>query len=157
MKTLISLPVIFLFFSLTYLHAEALDELQGGHAGWKAGVARVVITPQQSMWMAGYANRDHSSEGTLHELWAKALVLEDAGGKRAVLVTADLLGIPKELSHHIRNQLESKYQLSRAQVILNSSHTHSGPVLQGALLDIYPWTHCSRRKLNNTPVSWLTR
>lgn len=152
MKKLILLPVISFFFILTYLHAKALNDLQGGNAGWKAGVARVVITPQQSMWMAGYANRDHSSEGTLHDLWAKALVLEDAGGKRVVLVTADLLGIPKELSDHIRNQLESKYQLSRAQVILNSSHTHSGPVLKGALLDMYPLDALQGKKIEQYSI-----
>ena len=58
---------------------------------WKAGIARVVITPEQSMWMAGYAARDHESEGTMHDLWAKALALEDARGNKAVMVSTDLL------------------------------------------------------------------
>lgn len=107
-------------------------------AGWKAGVARVVITPEQSMWMAGYAARDHASEGTMHDLWAKALALEDTSGYQAVLVTTDLLGFPKGLSDRIRDRLEEKFGLSRAQVILNGSHTHSGPVLENSLVDIYP-------------------
>lgn len=133
------LPLLIFFFLLvSNSYAEVPSNLSKSAIGWKAGVARVVITPQQPMWMAGYANRDRPSEGKLHHLWAKALALEDAGGKRAVLVTTDLLGIPKELSDRIRSQLETKYHLSRAQVILNSSHTHSGPVLKGALLDIYP-------------------
>lgn len=34
--------------------------------------------------------------------------------------------------------MEVKFELSRAQIILNSSHTHSGPVLKDALTDIYP-------------------
>jgi hypothetical protein len=106
--------------------------------GWKAGIARVMITPEQSMWMAGYALRDHPSEGTMHDLWAKALMLEDESGKKAVLVTTDLLGFPKALSDRIRDRLQAKYGLSRSQIILNSSHTHSGPVLQSALYDIYP-------------------
>ncbi|MGI9543909.1 MAG: neutral/alkaline non-lysosomal ceramidase N-terminal domain-containing protein, partial [Cyclobacteriaceae bacterium] len=106
--------------------------------GWKAGVARVVITPQQSMWMAGYASRTGPSEGKLHDLWAKALALEDASGAQAVLVTADLVGLPKHISDNICNRAQEKFKLSRAQIILNSSHTHSGPVLQDALFDIYP-------------------
>ena len=53
--------------------------------GWKAGVAKVKITPQENMCMAGYAARDHVSEGVLLDLWAKALVLEDASGNRGVL------------------------------------------------------------------------
>ncbi len=106
--------------------------------GWKAGVAKVNITPEQPMWMAGYAARDHEAEGMLHHLWAKALALEDANGKHAVLITTDLLGIPKKMSDRIRQRLNDKYKLSKAQVLLNSSHTHSAPVLQDALSDIYP-------------------
>lgn len=110
----------------------------GENKGWKAGVARVVITPRYSMWMAGYSARDHESEGTVHDLWAKALALEDAQKNRAVLVTADLLGFPRDLSNRIRNRISKQFGLERSQVILNSSHTHCGPVLGEALLDIYP-------------------
>ena len=105
---------------------------------WSAGVARVVITPDEPMWMAGFGFRDRSSEGTRHELWAKALALEDAQGNRGVLITADLLGIPKSMSDTIRDRIHARYELSRAQVMLNSSHTHTGPVLEDALVDIYP-------------------
>jgi neutral ceramidase len=104
---------------------------------WKAGVARVVITPKQPMAMAGFASRNHPSEGTLHDLWAKALALEDAKGKKAILITTDLLGFPKDVSNHIRDRIKTKFGLERDQIILNSSHTHSGPVLQDALTDIY--------------------
>ena len=50
------------------------------------------------MWMAGYASRTEPAEGKLHDLWAKALALEDAAGKRVVLVTLDVCGIDRELS-----------------------------------------------------------
>lgn len=106
---------------------------------WKAGISRVVITPDQPMWMAGYASRVRPSEGALHELWAKALVLEDSNGKQAVLVTIDVLGVPKRISDLIRDELYSRFGLSRSQIILNSSHTHSGPVLENALISIYPF------------------
>ncbi len=105
---------------------------------WKAGVSEVIITPGKSMWLAGYGGRDKPSEGTLHDLRAKALALEDASGNKAVLVTSDILGFPKGMSDRIRDRLEERYGLSRARVILNSSHTHSGPVLLDALYDIYP-------------------
>jgi hypothetical protein len=117
--------------------------------GWKAGVARVEITPDQPMWMAGYGFRDHASEGTLHELWVKALALEDADGNRAVLVTSDLLGIPRQISNTIRDRLSEQLGLSRAQIILNSSHTHSGPVLENALYDVYPLDDEMREQIAN--------
>lgn len=106
--------------------------------GWKAGVSSVVITPKNPIWQAGYASRTQPSDGKLHDLWAKALALEDENGNRAVLVTSDLLGFPKAVSDRIRARLQQSLNLSKAQIILNSSHTHSGPVLNKALPDIYP-------------------
>ena len=114
---------------------------------WKAGVARTSITPQESMWMAGFAARDRPSDGVLNELWAKALVLEDAAGQRAILVSTDLLGLPKAISDHIKKALQEKFGLTKAQVLLNSSHTHSGPVLEDALTDIYPLNDTQRAKI----------
>lgn len=104
---------------------------------WKAGIAKSVITPKTSLWMAGYASRNHASEGKLHDLWVKILALEDAEGRRGVWVTSDLLGFPKPLSDRIRQRAGALFGLSKAQIILNSSHTHSGPVLPHALVDIY--------------------
>ena len=48
--------------------------------GWRAGAAKVSITPTAPMWMAGYSSRDHPADGKATVLWAKALVLEDAAG-----------------------------------------------------------------------------
>src|SRR5688572_16969289 len=114
-KSLILLVLI--FSSLPSPAAFIISNLGLAANGWKAGVARVVITPRQPLWMAGFAVRTHPSVGTRLDLWAKALALEDAGGNRAVLVTADLLGLPKEVSDNIREQLQAKYKLARAQVL----------------------------------------
>lgn len=127
----------FLFPAFVFFLSSAVAQPGELHK-WRAGVARVVITPKQDMWMAGFAARDHESEGALHDLWAKALALEDENGKRAVLITTDLLGFPKGLSDRIRDRIRKKFHLERAQIILNSSHTHSAPVLKDALFDIYP-------------------
>ncbi len=41
-------------------------------AQWKAGVARAVITPEKSVWLAGYGAK-RKPDGKLHDLWVKAL------------------------------------------------------------------------------------
>ncbi len=105
------------------------------HASWKAGFAKVNITPRHSLWMAGYAARTHASEGTLLELHAKALALEDESGRRAVLVTTDLLGLPGSVSEVVARRVQQQYGLDRDQLFLNSSHTHSGPVI-GTMLSV---------------------
>jgi neutral ceramidase len=97
--------------------------------GWKTGAAKASITPQQSMSMAGYGSRNHPSTGFLNDLHAKALVLEVAGGKRAVVITLDLVGISPDVADPLLADLESKYQLPRAAVAICCSHTHSGPVV----------------------------
>lgn len=116
-----------LFWAIAFLGIDPTAFSQQSPSGWKAAVSTVAITPQESMWMAGYASRDHPSEGVRHEIWAKALVLEDRSGNLAVLVTTDLVGIRQELSRKIRDRLMNQYGLSKDQVILNSSHTHTGP------------------------------
>ncbi len=105
--------------------------------GWKAGVAKRIITPENEVWMAGYASRNHGAEGKLHELWIKALALEDSFGNKALLITTDLLGLPRNVSATVAQELMEKLNLSRDQIMLSSSHTHSGPVLRDALYPVY--------------------
>jgi len=115
--------------------------------GWKASTARTVITPKESMWLAGYGGRDKPSEGKMHDLWAKALALQDAQGNKALFITTDVLGFNKQIADNVRKQLQAKHGISPAQVILSSSHTHSGPVLSNALVDIYPLNETEQAKI----------
>lgn len=115
-----------------------LQPLLGDDATWKVGVAAAKVTPEEPLWMAGYGARDQPAQGTLHDLWVKVLALEASDGNRAVLLTSDLLGFPKSSHESICEELKSRYNLERSQVMLTASHTHGGPVLEGALYDIYP-------------------
>lgn len=105
---------------------------------WKCGTAAVKITPEEPLWMAGYGGRNHPSEGTLHDLWVKALFLTTGDGHRAVVVTSDLLGFPKVTADAICRAAAERFGLRREEIMLTSSHTHSGPVLADSLGDIYP-------------------
>ncbi|HZS06983.1 MAG TPA: neutral/alkaline non-lysosomal ceramidase N-terminal domain-containing protein [Blastocatellia bacterium] len=109
-------------------------------AGWKAGLAKVIITPESPVWLAGYAARTKPSEGKIHDLYAKALALEDVAGRRVVIVTSDLLGFPRGLAEAIAEQARKKFNLPRSQLVLTSSHTHTGPVLKSSLTGAYDMT-----------------
>ena len=106
-------------------------------AGMKAGFAKIVITPEQNVWMAGYANRAKPAEGKIHDLYAKALAIEDSRGARVVLVTTDLLGLPRALTSEISEYANKSYGLRRDQMLFNSSHTHTGPVVKSSLAGAY--------------------
>lgn len=107
-------------------------------ATWRAGIGQAKITPDQSMWMGGFAARTRPSEGVLDDLWAKAIVLEAPDGGLAVLMSLDLVGVPKWLYEDLCRTLRERQGLGRAQLRFAASHTHSGPVLRDALQDIYP-------------------
>lgn len=100
-----------------------------GDSAWKAGAAKVMITPEKSMWMAGYGGRTRPSDGKLTELWAKALVLEDPDGHRGLVLTLDLVGIDRTLSQALCDSFKEQYGLQREQIAICTSHTHSGPVV----------------------------
>jgi hypothetical protein len=93
----------------------------------KAGVAQQIITPAMNMWMAGYASRKKPAEGKVQELYAKALALEDVAGKRFVFVTLDLIGILPRLRMRMEEKVQNAYGLPPESILLNASHTHSGP------------------------------
>jgi hypothetical protein len=113
--------------------------------GWKAGVGRVVITPEKPMWMAGYAARNRPAEGKLHDLWAKGLALEDPQGRRAVVVTLDLCGIDRVFTNQVCEALAQKHKLERSQIVVAVTHTHSGPVVERNLTPMYFIDHEQRQ------------
>ncbi|MFM7593566.1 MAG: neutral/alkaline non-lysosomal ceramidase N-terminal domain-containing protein [Isosphaeraceae bacterium] len=114
-------------------------QLQGAEeAVWKAGVAKAVITPEKPVWLAGYGSK-RVPDGKLHDLWMKALALESADGKRAVLITSDFQGVPKSMSDRVFAQLKLKYNLGREQVMFTFSHNHCSPRLGDDLQDYYPY------------------
>ena len=139
MKSTVTILSVMNRVAFLYIICWLLLPPESSHAaGWKAGIAKTVITPEENIWMAGYAARNKPADGTIHDLWAKALALEDSLGNRSVLVTLDLLGSTKPLTDRICARLQSELNLPKARIILSASHTHSGPVLAGALTDIYP-------------------
>ncbi len=103
-------------------------------AEWRAGTAVAKVTPQKLLWMAGYAARKKPAEGKVQDLFAKALALEDAEGNGLVFVTLDLIGVPQQLRHAVAERVEKEFKLPPSRLILNASHTHSGPSLRTAPL-----------------------
>jgi len=109
----------------------------GQQENWKAGLASTVITPEQPMWMAGYAARTKPSEGKVHDLRAKALALEDAQGARVVIVTVDLLGISRTMRDWLEKEVGQRYKLPPEGLLLSASHTHCGPAVREAKYSVY--------------------
>ena len=108
-----------------------------GKPMWKAGVAKAVITPDTSVWLAGYGTK-RAPDGKLHDLWMKALALEAPDGYRVVLITSDFQGVPKGVSDVAFERIKQKHRLERTQLMLTFSHNHCGPRLGDDLIGYYP-------------------
>ena len=100
---------------------------------WKAGVARVVITPQQPMWLSGYGGRNHAAEGKVHDLYARAAALQDADGTTAVFISTDLIGVPIKMVEAVSQTIEKQHGIPRKSLMFTCSHTHCGPALDHML------------------------
>lgn len=99
-------------------------------ANWKFGTATVAVTPQKLLWMAGYAGRKKPAEGKVQDLFAKALALQDEQGNKLAFVTLDLIGVPQLLRRAVAQRAEKEFGLPPAHLVMNASHTHSGPSLR---------------------------
>jgi hypothetical protein len=132
---------------LLLLGSATLGGAEPDKRTWKAGLAVQVITPTEPMWMAGYGARNKPAEGKETELFVKALALEDPAGGRLVLVTSDLVGIPRALGEEVAGEVRRRTGLPRERLLLTCSHTHCGPVLNGNLIDMYPLTEAEAKKI----------
>ena len=112
----------------------------GGAAPWRAGVASVDITPERSLWMAGFARRTRPSQGVALPLHAKALALRHGGRQPAVLVTVDLLGVTARMTDRVAAEVQRRHRVDRANLLFNASHTHCGPVVDEQLSVAYDLT-----------------
>src|SRR3954464_5674188 len=124
---------------------------------WQAGVAKVNITPELPIWLSGYGGRNRPANSKHDDLWAKCLVIEDAAGHRAALVTMDLVGMPRDISQVVCKQIEEKFKLPRAAIALCVSHTHSGPVVRGNLMAMYSLDEDQSRRIKEYKAALIEK
>src|SRR5690554_4226234 len=83
-------------------------------AEWKAGLAKVVITPEELTWLSGYGGRTAPAVEKVHDLYAKAAAIEDAAGTRLVLVTLDLGSVNVNRTNDVARRVEKQFGLGIA-------------------------------------------
>lgn len=98
---------------------------------WRAGVSTVSLNPDElPMWMSGFGGRPGPTSEIGASLHAKALAVEHRTGGRFVIVTTDLLGIPRVLRKEVGARVAREFGLPDDALLINASHTHCGPELR---------------------------
>jgi neutral ceramidase len=123
--------------------------LSAAPRGLRAGVARVDITPDPPIWLSGYAARKAPAGSALQKLWAKALAIDDSRGGRVVIVTTDLIGLPRAITEVVAARLMKQHGLERRKVLFNSSHTHTGPIVRPNLMTMFDLSPEDRKRLDD--------
>lgn len=103
---------------------------QSKRCGLQAGVARIVITPPVGIRMLGYTVQEGCSQSIERELTATALVLTD-GIAKVVLIAADIVFIQSPHVDRMRERIGARLGIPAANILINCSHTHLGPMLPG--------------------------
>jgi len=95
-------------------------------SAWSVGVATVDITPETPQFLVGMGWRTERSKGVYLPLKASALYLND-GVTAAVLLSADLIAIPRPLLQRLRRAASRDAGVPGDHVIACATHTHDAP------------------------------
>jgi neutral ceramidase len=101
------------------------------------GVARIDITPEEPILLVGYPDRRTPTDSVAQRLWAKALAFGSDEEGPAVLVSAELVGIPYTVSEEVARRLAGR-GVGRERLVVSVTHTHNGPAIGGVLPYIFP-------------------
>jgi len=103
---------------------------------WQVGAAKVDVTPHYPIRLTGYAVRKKESEGIAQRLYARALAI-GSDEQVAILITVDNCGVPAGVRNTVLERLSKQVHLTSERLAICSTHTHSGPWLEGFAPNIF--------------------
>lgn len=109
-----------------FLTSSSIQSRESGDV-LRAGIAKIDITPEKPVKMAGYGSRTGLSKGVHDPLSARAVAFEN-NGKRLVLVSTDIIGFYNGTADYLRKIILDEFKLKPSELFLSAIHTHSGRV-----------------------------
>ncbi|MFA6104433.1 MAG: hypothetical protein WCV67_20670 [Victivallaceae bacterium] len=92
------------------------------------GIGRRCINPQMPLSLAGYFNV-RMWEGILDDIEVRALVLQQ-GGQHCAIIQFDLITVSQELAEAVYRKIADLKVISRVNMIITATHSHTAPVLR---------------------------
>ncbi|MGI6047217.1 MAG: hypothetical protein ACOYEG_04325 [Petrimonas sp.] len=100
------------------------------------GVARVDITPETPIRLAGFAARTKVEADTvLQRLSAKAIAFGSDEQNPSILISVDLIGIQWRVTSELVDKLSKSLGIKPEQVVICATHSHGSPEI-GNLINI---------------------
>lgn len=93
------------------------------------GLSKICITPKIGVRLFGQIEQI-SSTGKYTDLHARSLYL-NSGENDILVVSCDLLVLPKEITDYIRKEISKKAGIKFENIIIHTTHTHAGPTVAG--------------------------
>jgi len=119
--------------------------LAGGMGGAQGaelwiGAASVEITPAGPVGLSGQMHT-RIARTVESPLWAETVALESRQGDRsldqAIMVSCDLVVIPREVLQKVRSRLEGRLSgFDPRKLFISATHTHTAPVLETGTYDL---------------------
>lgn len=87
------------------------------------------ITPEEPLFLAGYANRKGLSAAVHRRLTTRCVVLRQAAVSLCLIVN-DLMDVDPEIIQTITSRISQKTGLDKNSILITSIHTHSAPEME---------------------------
>lgn len=103
------------------------------------GTAKIDITPERPIPLAGFGHRKGPFQGVNRRLYARINVFEhDEGGKksRVLIAQGDIIWWGSERMARIRETIAQRFGIGPSDLILSAQHTHGGPQTSTEFCDI---------------------
>ena len=168
MKKIFSLVlVLVLILGLLACGNTAAQEPQGGSdpaAQLKdgqllVGYAKVDITPEDSVPLAGFGNTEQRmSTGFQTPIFATCIVMTDKSGNSAVVIGYDLTSSSAGVFNTLRKSISEEYGIPHENIVQCASHMHSGPDFGSKELSIQRYAPVFAQKVKDVvAAAWEDR
>ena len=96
-------------------------------------IKKVKISPAFNVFLSGFGDRTHKSEGVLDDIYVKAVLIE--ANKNLLVLALDSTSGDRSFVDDIKQALCRRFKLSENEIIINFSHSHSSISISEERLD----------------------
>ncbi len=98
------------------------------------GTARIEITPELPIQLAGYQQRAEEATRVVAPLHARAVAIGADADGAVVLVNADVIAVSAELSDAVAQAVQARHPaITRPRIAVCATHQHNGPAVAGTI------------------------